>query len=384
MFGFFRKRTAGRVKVAKKATYKQDTISGVLNLWYARLVVRLLASDRISVYRKLKSLVHNRFSLMDAMERMYQIASKDGKNPEDTMAIAISHWMASIRNGDSLSVAMRGWAPSTELLMLSVGDITNLELALENTIKVVEGIRRMREPVVEAVSYPLFLLVLATLLIFGVGKYLVPPMVDAVPDLRWKGLAKSLVDLSYFVADHPWGLILPLPIACILIVWTFPRWRGGWRTIFDRFPPWSIYRIFIGVGWLLSLSALIKAGTPVSRALKLLRADASRYLLYRIDRAIVFVNNGDNLGDALYRTRLEFPDEEIIGDLRIYAELDNFPAALSQMADDWLENSVRIIEKKAAWMNNFAILAIAGTVAWAVAGTFAMQDQMVAGMGIGG
>jgi type II secretory pathway component PulF len=255
---------------------------------------------------------------------------------------------------------------------------------LENTIKVVEGMRRMKAPVIEAVSYPIFLIFLTILLIWGVGKFLVPPMVNAVPGLQWEGLAASLVNLSYFVAEHPYWLFLPLPIAIVFISWTFPRWKGGWRALFDKIPPWSIYRIFIGVGWLLSLSALIKAGTPVSRALRLLRADASKYLLYRIDRALVFVNNGDNLGDALNRSRLGFPDEEVIGDLRIYAELNNFPEALSHLADDWMENAVRVIEQKAAWLNNIAILAIAGTVAWAVMGTFEMQDQMVSGMGIGG
>ena len=360
------------------------SISDMLNKKYARFTVRLFTSDRLSVYRKLKSLIHNRFSLMDALERMYQIASKDGKSPNDSLAIALRSWMTSVRNGDSLSVAMRGWAPATEILMLSVGDITNLELALGNTIKVVEGMRRMKAPVIEAVSYPIFLLVMVFLLIWCVGKFLVPPMVDAVPNLKWKGLAKSLVNLSEFVNNHPYWLAFPLPIASIFIIWTFPRWRGMWRARFDNIPPWSIYRIFVGVGWLLSLSSLIKAGTPVSRALRLLRSDSSRYLLYRIDRALVFVNNGDNLGDALFRTRLGFPDDEIIGDLRIYAELDNFPQALEQLADDWLENGVRVIEQKSAWMNNFAILMIAGTVAWAVAGTFAMQEQMVSGMGFAG
>jgi type II secretory pathway component PulF len=321
---------------------------------------------------------------MEALERLYQIASKDGKNPDDTMAIALRTWMAAVRNGDSLSVAMRGWAPSTELLMLSVGDITNMELALANTIKVVEGMRRMKAPVIEAVSYPIFLLFLTTILIWGVGKFLVPPMVDAVPDLQWKGLAKSLVDLSYFVAEHPLWLFLPIPILCIVVSWTFPRWRAGVRPFLDRYPPYSIYRIFIGVGWLLSLSALIKAGTPVSRALRLLRADSSRYLLYRIDRTIVFVNNGDNLGDALYKTGEGFPDDEIIGDLRIYAELDNFQDALERLSDDWLETSVVDIEQKAAVLNAVAILAIAAIIAWVVMGTFAMQDQMVSGMGLGG
>ena len=370
--------------VEKKQKSKGRSTTDSLNLAYAKLCVRLFTSDRLAVYRKLMALVRNRFSLMDAMERLYQIASKDGKKPDDTMAIAITHWMASIRSGDSLSVALRGWAPSTELLMLSVGDITNLELALENTIKVVEGMRRMKAPVIEAVSYPIFLIFLTVLLIWGVGKFLVPPMVNAVPGLQWEGLAASLVNLSYFVAEHPYWLFLPLPIAIVFISWTFPRWKGGWRALFDKIPPWSIYRIFVGVGWLLSLSALIKAGTPVSRALRLLRADASKYLLYRIDRALVFVNNGDNLGDALNRSRLGFPDDEVIGDLRIYAELNNFPEALSNLADDWMENAVRVIEQKAAWLNNIAILAIAATVAWAVMGTFEMQDQMVSGMGIGG
>ena len=135
-----------------KTQPKEKTLTDSMNMAYAKTMVRLFTSDRLAVYRKLQALVRNRFSLMDALERLYQIASKDGKNPDDSMAIAIRSWMGSIRNGDSLSVALRGWAPSTELLMLSVGDITNLELALGNTMKVVEGMRRMKAPVIEAVS----------------------------------------------------------------------------------------------------------------------------------------------------------------------------------------------------------------------------------------
>ncbi len=369
-------------KNGSEAMDRLSQASNSLNEWYARIVVRLFTSDRLAVYRKLMALLKNRFSLMDALDRLYQIASKDGKNPDDTMAIAVTHWRRSIQNGDSFSVALRGWAPSTELLMLSVGDVANLELALENTIKVVEGVNRMKEPVINAISYPMFLICMVIFLIWGVGRFMVPPMVDAVPDLVWTGLAKSLVDLSYFVADHPYALFATLPVIFSIIIFTFPRWRGGLRAKFDKAPPWSIYRIFIGVGWLLSLAALVKAGTPVSKAMRSLRADASRYLLYRIDRALLFVNNGDNLGDALYRTGLGFPDEEVVGDLRIYAELDNFPNALEQLAQDWLESSVRDIDQKAAILNTIAILMIAAVVAWVVMGTFAMQEQMVSGMGI--
>ncbi len=342
------------------------------------------SNDRIALYNKLKSLLRNRFSLMDALERIYQIASKDGKSPYDSTAIALSCWMKSIRNGDPFSVALRGWAPSTELLMLSVGDIANLETALENTVKVVEGTKRMKQAVIGAVLYPLFLMMMVCFLIWGVGAYMVPPMVDAVPNLRWKGLSLSLVNLSLFVQEHPVILFATLPIIVILVSLTFPRWKKETRAYADKIPPWSIYRIFIGVGWLLSLSALVSAGTPVSKAMRALRTDASPYLLYRIDSALKHVNNGDNIGDALYKTELGFPDEEVIGDLRIYSELDNFTEALERLSVEWMEDSIRDVASKAAALNGLAILIIAAVICWVVAGTFDMQEQMVDGMGLGG
>ncbi|MFR8205170.1 MAG: hypothetical protein ACLU99_01710 [Alphaproteobacteria bacterium] len=37
---------------------------------------------------------------------------------------------------------------------------------------------------------------------------------------------------------------------------------------FDNIPPWSLYKVFTGISWLLALSALVKGGTPVSTALR--------------------------------------------------------------------------------------------------------------------
>lgn len=354
-----------------------------INLAYARFMVKMQTSARLAFYRKLQALLKNRFSLMDAMERMYQIVSKDGKNKSEPFAIAMVYWMHAIQNGDAFSVALRGWAPPTELLMLSVGDVANLEIALENTVKVVEGMQDMKRPVVSALGYPTFLMFMVILLIWAVSKYMVPPMADAVPGIVWKGSGGALVSLSRFVDKHPILLFSTLPVLIIIIAATMPRWKGKIRTIFDAYPPWSIYRTMIGVGWLLSLAALVEAGTPVSKALRALRQDASPYLLYRIDRALTYINNGDNLGEALYNTHLNFPDEEVVGDLRIYAELDNFSEALNNLSNDWLKNSILTIEQKAAVLNTVAILFIAGLVAWVVMGTFSMQDQMVSGMGVG-
>ena len=368
-----------------KDSMAKSLSTNILNKWYAKITIRLHAEDRLEVYRKLMALIKNRFSLMDAMERLYSIATKDGKNPDDSMAIATANWMQRVRNGSTFSEALEGWVPANEILMLSVGDVASLDLALQHTIRVVEGMNKMRSLVWGAVAYPLFLLMMVAVLIWAVAKYMVPPMTDAVPNLQWSGVAKTLVDLSNFVDQHPVMLFSILPIVVLIVTITFPFWKGKSRAWADGFPPWSIYRIFVGVSWLLALSALVRAGMPVSKAMKSLAGpEASPYLKYRIEYALMYINNGDNLGEALYHTKLNFPDEEIIGDLRIYAELDTFPEALENLANNWLENSIRQIDAMAAILNGVAILAISIVIAWVVWGTFAMQEQMVSGMGLGG
>ena len=368
-----------------KSAMNKSLSANIVNVWYARYSVRVHSSDRLELYRKLMALIKNRFSLMDALERLYSIASKDGKSPDDSMAIATAHWMQSVRNGSTFSEALRGWVPSTEILMLSVGDVAALDLALAHTIRVVEGMNKMRSLVWGAVAYPLFLMMMVILLIWAVAKFMVPPMVDAVPNLQWRGVAKTLVDLSVFVDQHPILLFSVLPVIVVVCMISFPYWSGDSRAKVDNMPPWSIYRIFIGVSWLLALSALVRAGMPVSKAIRSLGGqDATPYLRYRLDRTLMYVNNGDNLGEALYHTHLRFPDDDIIGDLRIYAELDTFPEALEDLANNWLEDSIRQIETMAGILNGIAILMISGVIAWTVWGTFAMQEQMTAGMGLGG
>lgn len=354
--------------------------SADINKYYAMVICRCSGQTRLKIYRKLMSLLRNRFSLMDALERVRGIITDGGKKPDEPMALALLYWERGLQNGDSFSVSLEGWVPARERLMLSVGDVSNLAGALENLIKVTEGIKRMTAPLVGALAYPAFLSMAVVVIIYGIGAFMVPPMMEAAPNARWTGNAKNLVVLSNWIRKYYLLAFLSLPTLFALIGLTMSRWSGKTRVLVENVPPWSLYRIFVGVTWLLALAALVRAGTPVSRALLSLRHDASPYLLRRIDDALVFINNGDNIGEALTKTGLQFPDKEIIGDLRIYSEMDNFQEALDQMADEWLEDSVTGIEQKAGILNTVAILAVSGVIAWSVMGTFEMQDQITKSM----
>lgn len=361
----------------QKAMYRLNAVE----VQYAKLVCNFSNGARLKLYRKIASLMRNRFSLMDALDRLHDGISNGGKNPGEPMAIAIAQWSKHLQNGIPFSDALKGWAPDRERLMLSVGDVSDLESALLNLIRVTEGSAKMIRPIIGAVTYPSFLFMMAVLIIYAIGAYMVPPMIDAAPDVVWTGLAKDLVDISYWIKDYWIVAFSALPIIILVIYSTIGVWTGPIRAFFDKLPPWSLYKVFTGISWLLALSALVKGGTPVSNAMRALRRDASRYLKERIDKTLIYINAGENLGQALAKTNLDFPDIEIIGDLKIYSELDNFEEALEKLANDWLDESVYLIEQKASILNMIALLSIGGVIAWAVMGTFEMQDQITSNMG---
>lgn len=353
-----------------------------VEVYYAKIICRLSNATRLKLYRKLASLLRNRFSLMNALDMIHEGASNGGKNPKEPMAIAIAAWGQALQNGKPFSEALRGWAPNQERLMLSVGDVSDMESAIMNLIRVSEGSTKMVRPIIGAIAYPSFLFMMSVLIIYAIGAFMVPPMLEAAPNTRWRGMAADLVDLSEWIRVNWIFAFSVLPVIGCIIYFTIGIWTGRARAFFDHLPPWSLYKIFSGISWLLALSALVKSGTPVSTSLRALRRDSNRYLQERIDKTLVFVNNGDNLGQALYKTGLDYPDPEIINDLKIYSELDNFEEALENLANEWLDESVYLIENKASILNMIAILTVAGIIAWAVMGTFEMQDQITSSMGL--
>ena len=130
----------------------------------------------------------------------------------------------------------------------------------------------------------------------------------------------------------------------------------------------------------MSLAAIVKAGGTIPDAMRLLADNANRYLRSILDDALHYVANGDNLGVALTNTGRKFPDDEIIGDLIIYADMNGFDENLSKIANDYLEESVRKMERVSNLLNSVGILVVSAIIAWVVLGTFEMQDQITSAL----
>lgn len=197
--------------------------------YYAKMILQFSNKTRLKLYRKIASLMKNRFSLMDALDMLHDGASNGGKNPSEPLAIAIASWGRSLNNGMTFSDALKGWAPDRERLMLSVGDVSDLESALLNLIKVTEGSTKMIRPIVGAITYPAFLVMMSVLIIYAIGVYMVPPMIDAAPTVVWRGMARDLVDLSAWIKDNWLVAFASLPITMAVIYFTIGIWTGKVR-----------------------------------------------------------------------------------------------------------------------------------------------------------
>ena len=352
-----------------------------LELLYAKWVFRTNTEKRMSICRKLASLLRNDFTLIDALERLEMIESKGGKKPNEPFAIVMREWQKNLERGMTFSEATKGWVPADETLLVTSGNLSNLVVALENVGRVVDGTQRIRRAMTTAVAYPLFLLGLTIGIIIMVGIYLVPPLREvAGNEVVWRGTAASLIWLSDFSIKY-WYFFLVTFASLVAIIWvSLPNWSGQLRVLFDKLPPWNVYKIQVSVGWLMSLAAMVSAGVSIPDAMRMLADNANRYLRRILDSALHYIANGDNLGVALTHTNRDFPDAEIIGDLTIYADMNGFDENLTQVANDYLNESVRKMEKVSSTLNSLGILLVSAIIAWVVLGTFQMQDQITSAL----
>lgn len=350
-----------------------------LDLLYAKWVFKSDTEKRMAISRKIASLLRNNFTLMDALNRIEMIESKDGRKPNEPFAIAMREIQQNLERGMSFSEATRGWVPNEETLLLMSGNVSSLLISLENVSRVVNGIKRIKRAMWSAIGYPLFLFMLTFAIIMMVGIYLVPPLADAAgSDIVWRGTAASLIYVSEF-ANKYWYIISAGIVGGISLVWlSLPIWTGKLRTLFDKLPPWNIYKLQLSVSWLMSLSAMVSAGLSVPEAMRLLADNSNRYLSNILEETLHYIANGENLGNALALTDKDFPNTEIIGDLVVYADMNDFDKNIDAIANDYMEESVHKMESLSSVLNSIGIILVSIIIGWIVLGTFQMQEQITA------
>src|SRR5690625_2228957 len=169
---------------------------------------------RFSLYKKLVRFLSSGVSLTRALDIMYAHASDDGKKPKQVQAVVLDEWRHNIRNGQTFSRAITGWAPDKERIVIEAGENAgSLNMAIENAIFIHEGSGRIKKAIIGGLAYPILLVCMAFGFMALFGFEVIPAFEEILPREEWTGVAAQMAVMSDFVRN---GLLQT--IAAILAV----------------------------------------------------------------------------------------------------------------------------------------------------------------------
>ncbi|CNE00207.1 type II secretion system F family protein [Yersinia mollaretii] len=370
MFDFLRRKAAPR-----KATLKNDNKLTGLALRFAKW--NMDAKTRMGIYEKLGKFIANGVPITQALAEIHLHLSVDGTKPNNPKAQAVEQWRRTVLNGQPFARALQGWAPKNEISLLEAGEISGrFDQAVQDVLFVYTAGKRIRSALAGLV-YPLFLMCTTGLYMYIFGTQVVPAFDAILPKERWQGTGHTMALMAEFVQTGLLPLVIFLIIMVIVILSTMAIWTGKIRRVFDRFPPWSIYRLVIGSNFLISFSALLNAGISVPDALQILARNASPWYRERLlATRLQMLNGARNIGDALHRTGLNFPSWEMIIDIRSYSALAGFDDMLNKLSREWLDDAVVGINRQLDVFRNVAIVIMGLIFMWLAAGMFELQQQL--------
>lgn len=351
-----------------------------------RFFARILftTSDRLALYQQLAALMRTGVSKTDALQMTWKVASHEGRKPKETSALIMRDILDSMKNGLGFGESIRQWVPSEDAMILEATENSDdFPGYLDRYCNVIRKRREILTTIVGGLLYPIALIAAVYGISFYFGAEVVPKIEGLMPTEEWQGMARFLLMLSVFADQYAIPGIIGIFSILILVVFALPRWAGAGRPLADRLPVFSLYRMYTGISFLISISSLVQGGLSPINAIERLRRLANRYVLFRLNRIRNHLLNGLNLGAALHASRTGWPDQKMNLMIKVFAETHDLSAQLHQLSDDWIEQGRQRIERSIALIRTLVLFLVFGVVMGIVAGMYALQTQIAASMNSG-
>lgn len=247
--------------------------------------------------------------------------------------------------------------------MIGSGEEGNgIELGLGEAIRFATSAAKIKSTIIKGATYPfvLFCVIIGFICLFSVR--LAPTYLQILPLERWPESAASLYQLSDMLMTYWYVFLGVFAFLGILISKTMGTWTGRAREIFDKVPPWSVYKVYQACAFLISLSSMMQSGVPLNDALLKLKKSSSKWLTLYLDRMLKnLVKGGRNAGEHL---NVGLLDEETADDVIDYSELGSFEKAIYSIGEQSLLESVEAIESRMAVLKNIMLVLVGVCVMW--------------------
>ena len=315
---------------------------------------------RIRLYRKLASFSDKGLGPDVVFERMYKRALKRG----DVERHAFRDVMAGMKAGRSFSeiAAKVGILSSTELSLVFAGEQSGrLTQAFRDAARVAGVLKAIKSAVHAALAVPIVLFIsFAALMLWMLDGYILDLLEMADPE-RIPWWARMYFGSWAWIAEHWIMLAVVLGLLTALIVRSLARWSpdapltGPLRATLDRkIPPYLIYRRYQAAVFMVVIGALLRSGQSIDGSVAQIKARSSPWLASYLAKVLMGLRRGLKDGQAL---DVGLFDQFLMDDIKDYEEAGKIQAALTEPANEVLEDLVESIVAAANW---FKIILIFG------------------------
>jgi type II secretory pathway component PulF len=291
------------------------------------------------------------------------------------LAIAIPCWLFHIlERGENFGSVMAPWLPHDEAMIFAAMAEAGLT---GDGLRDLARLSERQTAWKKSLRHALLPLFGASAMFVGGFWYLstslFPMLFTALPQgVRIDGPAENLKQTSDFFAifgPYLLGVITVLPLGLSRLL---PVWTGPVRKLADKLPLFSLYKAWTGLGFLLSLSALLKAGISLRDALEMLVRRSQPYVAERLQAVID--RDDAYLGEALALSGYGWPDPRTIKLIRHFILSDSPGDALAQLAEASTGRLDARLKSLATAIGYGVQIAVFAVIFWFLEATNQMSD----------
>lgn len=327
--------------------------------------------QRIALYERLAAFLENNVNIMDTMIRIQKRYAKN----KDFRGKIMKEWIRSMERGGRFGDAIQPWIPASEHMLISAGERgEGLINGLKEATVMSTSTKAIKSAIIGGAAMPIFLLAMLTFMLIKFRTDMVPVFISLLPIESWSSSASALYSISNALTNWWWVFLLGFIAFMIAFVTTLGKWRGPVRRVFDKFPPWTIYRTSQGSSFMIGLSSLMRAGVASFDALKTMHNTASPWMREHLERMMAVMRlGGPSNGRALNTGLL---DPETAGDVEDYSQLGSFQDAIYLLGARTMKESVDKINMRMGLIRNVMLVTVAGSIVWIYSTIYGLQSAI--------
>ncbi|MCC2624343.1 MAG: type pilus biosis protein [Burkholderiales bacterium] len=320
---------------------------------------------RMAMYRMLEKMTGEPATLQinEAVEELRLLEVK--KDLKSRMWYVYDDVMEQMRSSDAdFGKALSKYVPQQDTMIIAASEQDDITVGFSTVIENNKKTSEMRKAFTGALAYPVLMLCVLLMLLYYFSVKVIPEFVQNIPN---GAVLSSTSEILVVLANkfNYWfsTLVAVIVVLSILVIWALPNFINRYRKYLEDLPPFNMYRIMIGCGFLFALNSLGRAGFMQIDALEQMIKLAKPYLRYRIEVIMENMADGMDIGQALIESKLDFPDKQMVLELAIqtkYSEEDSLEILSATLAEDGLE----VIKRQAQILKYGITVLVFSTIAF--------------------